>query len=65
MRSEDARFTVTVDRQIYEALLNVTDRRRPRLTKRYVVELALTQLLDQVGRGQLELGLEADNGRRS
>ncbi len=44
--------------------MNVTNRRRPRLTKRYVVELALTRLLDEVNNGQLELGLEVKSDRR-
>lgn len=63
MTSEAARFTVTIEPQIYEALLDVTDRRHPRLTKRYVVELALTRLFEDVRHGQLELGLEAYRGR--
>jgi hypothetical protein len=63
MNRDDPRLTITVDPVIYEGLLDLTDRRRPRLTKRYVVELALTRLLDDVRGGQLELGLEAHDRR--
>lgn len=64
MAREEPRLTITVDPKIYEGLMNVTNRRRPRLTKRYVVELALTRLLDEVNNGQLELGLEVKSDRR-
>ena len=64
MASEEPRLTITIDPAIYEGLLDMTDRRRPRLTKRYVVELALTRLLEDVRGGQLELGLEVQSGRR-
>ena len=57
----EKRFTVDIDEPLYERLLGVTVRRKPRLPKRYVVELALTRLLDQVDAGQLELGLETDD----
>ena len=56
----DKRFTVTIDSGLYERLLEVADRRRPRLPKRYVVELALTRLLNEIDEGQLELGLQLD-----
>lgn len=64
MAKDEPRLTITIDPKIYEGLLNMTDRRRPRLTKRYVVELALTRLLEDVREGQLELGLEVQSGRR-
>lgn len=59
--ADEKRFTVTIDCRLYERLLDVTVRRKPRLPKRYVVELALTRLLDQAGTGQLELGLDVDD----
>ena len=57
--ADEKRFTVTIDQRLYERLLDVTARRKPRLPKRYVVELALTRLLDQASAGQLELGFDA------
>jgi len=62
--ADEKRFTVTIDKHLYEQLLAVTERRRPRLPKRYVVELALSRLLDEVNSGQLELGLESDARRK-
>jgi len=59
--ANEKRFTVTIDPRLYERLLDVTVRRKPRLPKRYVVELALTRLLDQANAGQLELGLDMDD----
>lgn len=64
MSKDEPRLTITIEPTIYEGLLDVTVRRRPRLTKRYVVELALTRLLEDLNRGQLELGLEVQSGRR-
>ena len=62
--SKDPRLTITVDPTLYEGLLDLTDRRKPRLTKRYVVELALSRLINAVKGGQLELGLEDTLDRR-
>lgn len=56
--AEQKRFTITVDTALYQRLLDATDRHKPRLPKRYVVELAISRLLDEVDGGQLELGLE-------
>lgn len=64
MTKGEPQLTITVEPTIYEGLLDVTDRGHPRLTKRYVVELALTRLLEEVNRGQLQLGLEVQSGRR-
>ncbi len=61
---DERRLTITIDRAIYEGLLDVTDRGRPRLTKRYVMEFALTRLLEDLKGGQLQLGLEVQSGRR-
>ena len=58
---DEKRFTVTIDRRLYERLLDVTTRRKPRLPKRYIVELAITRLLDQANAGQLELGFVVDD----
>lgn len=59
--ADDKRFTVTIEQRLYERLLDVTTRRKPRLPKRYIVELALTRLLDEANAGQLELGLDVDD----
>lgn len=52
------RFTVSIDETLYDRLLAVTDEHEPRLPKRYVIELALKRLLEEVDGGQLDLGLE-------
>jgi hypothetical protein len=52
------RFTVTLETTLYQRLVRETDRRTPRLPKRYVVELALKRLFEAVDEGQLELGLD-------
>jgi hypothetical protein len=56
--ANEPRLTITLEQSLYQELLEVTDRRRPRLTKRYVVELALSRLFTAMKGGQLELGLE-------
>lgn len=63
MATQLPRFTVSIDPKINEQLLDLTERRTPSLTKRYVVELALTRLFEDVNRGQLELGLELKHAR--
>lgn len=52
------RFTVSVDRALYDRLVAVTDKGEPQLPKRYVVELALKRLFEELDGGQLDLGLE-------
>jgi len=39
-------FTVRIDERLYERLVMATERHKPRLPKRYAVELALERLLD-------------------
>ena len=56
--SRAKRFTVSLDKALYDRLVAVTDRREPHLPKRYVVELALKRLFEQLDGGQLDLGLE-------
>lgn len=58
------RFTVAVDKSLYDRLVAVTDERDPRLPKRYVVELALKRLFEDLDGGQLDLGLETDARKR-
>jgi hypothetical protein len=58
--AQPKRFTVTIDRRLYDRLVRETDRRRPRLPKRYVIELALDHLFEAIDGGQLELGLEGN-----
>ena len=53
------RFTVSVDMALYDKLIALTDERKPQLPKRYVVELALKRLFEELDGGQLDLGLEA------
>jgi hypothetical protein len=54
------RFTVTIDKGLYERLVRETDRRKPRLPKRYVVEAALERLFKALDEGQLKLGFGDD-----
>ena len=56
--ADTKRFTVSVDKALYDRLVDVTDKREPHLPKRYVVELALKRLFEELDGGQLELGLE-------
>jgi len=51
------RLNTTIDVRLAERLDRETDGRTPRLPRRYVVELALQRLFDDVDRGQLELDL--------
>lgn len=55
------RFTVEVDKRLYDRLRRETEDRMPRLPKRYVVELALSEIFKAIDRGQLELGLDAND----
>lgn len=58
------RLNTTIDERLAERLDRETDGRTPRLPRRYVVELALTRLFDEVDRGQLELDLSRHDGRK-
>lgn len=58
------RLNTTIDERLAERLDRETDGRTPRLPRRYVVELALTRLFDDVDRGQLELDLSRHDGRK-
>lgn len=58
------RLTITVDRQLYTRLVRLTERGRPHLPKRYVVELALERLLDAIDAGQIEFGVKSDDGQK-
>lgn len=59
--SDAKRLTVSLDQGIYKRLVNVTEKRKPRLPKRYVIELALKRLLDDLDGGQLELELNSND----
>lgn len=58
------RFTVAVDETLYERLVDVTEKQEPHLPKRYVIELALKRLFDDLDGGQMKLGLETHGQRR-
>ena len=58
--STGRRLNTTIDLQLAERLYRETDGRSPKLPKRYVVELALKRLFDDVDRGQLKLDLAGD-----
>lgn len=51
------RLNTTIDPQLAERLDRETKGRTPRLPRRYVVELALKRLFDDLDRGQLQLDL--------
>jgi hypothetical protein len=55
------RLTITLDSRLYGQLLKATDQHKPRLPKRYVVELALGRLFKAVDDGTFRLGLETDD----
>lgn len=59
--SDAKRLTVSLDQGIYKRLVNVTEKRKPRLPKRYVIELALKRLLDDLDGGQSELELNSND----
>jgi hypothetical protein len=64
MASEEPRLTITLDRDIYESLLDSTTRRKPRLTKRYVVELALARLFEELQQEKLKLGFNLNQRKQ-
>ena len=51
------RLNTTIDPQLADRLDREADGRIPRLPKRYVVELALKRLFDDIDCGQCELDL--------
>ena len=55
------RLNTTIDLRLANRLDRETEGRTPKLPKRYVVELALKRLFDDLDRGQLELDLTGDN----
>lgn len=55
--SGPCRLNTTIDPQIADRLDRETNGRTPRLPKRYVVELALKRLFDDMDGGQIELDL--------
>jgi len=61
--AETRRLNTTIDVRLAERLDRETDGRTPRLPRRYVVELALQRLFDDVDRGQLELDLTGHDRR--
>ena len=58
--STPRRLNTTIDVQLAERLDRETEGRTPRLPKRYVVELALKRLFDDLDRGQLKLDLTGE-----
>ena len=58
--STGRRLNTTIDSQLADRLDRETDGRTPKLPRRYVVELALKRLFDDLDRGQLKLDLAGD-----
>ena len=54
------RLNTTIDPQLADRLDRETDGRTPKLPKRYVVELALKRLFDDLDGGHFELELARD-----
>ena len=54
------RLNTTIEPQLADRLDRETGGRIPKLPKRYVVELALKRLFEDLDRGQLELALPRD-----
>ena len=57
------RLSTTIDERLSARLERETSGRTPKLPKRYVIELALTRLFDELDRGQLNLDLPPDEDR--
>ena len=55
------RLNTTIDQQLASRLDRETVGRTPKLPKRYIVELALKRLFDDLDHGQLELDLTGDD----
>ena len=55
--STNRRLNTTIDPQLADRLDRETVGRVPKLPKRYVVELALKRLFNELDRGQLDLQL--------
>lgn len=51
------RFSITLSRAVHDRLAAFGESQRPRLTKTYLIELAVTRLLEDIENGQLELPL--------
>jgi hypothetical protein len=49
-----------IDKGLYERLVRETARRKPRLPKRYVVEVAVERLFKALDEGQVKLGFLED-----
>lgn len=58
--STGRRLNATIDPKLADRLHRETDGRTPKLPKRYVVELALKRLFEDLDRGQLKLDLAGD-----
>lgn len=58
--STGRRLNTTIDPQLADRLDLETVGRTPKLPKRYVVELALKRLFDDLDQGQLKLDLAGD-----
>ena len=54
------RLNTTIEPRLADRLDRETGGRIPKLPKRYVVELALKRLFEDLDRGQLELALPRD-----
>ena len=59
--SPPRRLNTTIDPQLADRLDLETGGRTPKLPKRYIVELALKRLFDDLDRGQLEFELTRDD----
>ena len=58
--STGRRLNTTIEPKLADRLHRETDGRTPKLPKRYVVELALKRLFEDLDRGQLKLDLAGD-----
>ena len=54
------RLHITISSQLADRLERETDNRVPKLPKRYVIELALKRLFEDLDQGQFELELAKD-----
>jgi hypothetical protein len=58
------RLTITLDKKLFDRLVRLTERGRPHLPKRYVVELALERLLGEVDEGHFQFWVKADDRKK-
>lgn len=60
---DKARFSITLPRPLDARLAEVGSNHRPKLSKQFLVELAVTRLMDAIDSNQLRLPLDLSERR--